>query len=70
MGLILRFGSHPTPRHIADNSLAAFVDVDVFDRDFLLALASVAIQGFQKRGVGAGFSRRPSNVCSPIMARR
>ena len=33
MGLILRFGPHPTPLHVADNSLSAFVDVDVFDGD-------------------------------------
>ena len=39
MGLILRIGSHPAPLHIADNRLAALVDVDVFDRNFLLPFA-------------------------------
>jgi hypothetical protein len=27
------------------------VDVDVFDRDFLLPFAAMPIEGFQKRGV-------------------
>jgi hypothetical protein len=54
MGLILRFRSRPTPLHIADNGLAAFMDMDVFDSHFLLSLAPVAIQGFKDRGVGPG----------------
>jgi hypothetical protein len=40
MGLILRFGLHPSP-HIADDGLAAIVNVDVFDRTFLLPFATV-----------------------------
>jgi hypothetical protein len=43
MGLILRFGPHPTLLNVTDNSLAAFVDVDVFDGDFLLAFAAMPI---------------------------
>ena len=31
IGLIFRFRARPTPLHIADNGLAAFVDVDMFD---------------------------------------
>ena len=52
MGLILQFGPSSTPLHIANNGLSAFVDVDVFDRNFLLALAAMPIESFQKRGVG------------------
>jgi hypothetical protein len=33
--------------------LAAGVDVDVLDRDLLLALAAVSIEGLHQRGVGA-----------------
>jgi hypothetical protein len=48
MGLFLRFGSHPTPLHVADNSLPAIVDVDVdvdvLDRDLLLAFAAMTVQ--------------------------
>jgi hypothetical protein len=51
MGLILRFGPYPTPLHVADNGLPAFVDVDVFDRDFLLPFAAMAVQCFQQRGM-------------------
>ena len=40
MGLILRFGLYPTPLHGTYNGLAAFVDVDVFDGDFLLPLGA------------------------------
>src|SRR5256885_16760113 len=29
MGLILRFSPYPTPLHVADNGLPAFVDVDM-----------------------------------------
>jgi hypothetical protein len=43
MGLILRFGPHPAPHHIADDGLAALVDVGVFDGDFLLAFAAMPI---------------------------
>ena len=47
MGLILRFCPHPTPLHVADNGLSPFVDVDVFDRDFLLPFAAMAVQSLQ-----------------------
>jgi hypothetical protein len=53
MGLILRFGIHPAPLYVANNGLSAFVDVDVFDRNFLLALATMPIESFQQRGVGS-----------------
>jgi hypothetical protein len=51
MGLILRFGPHPTPLHVADDGLSAFVDVDVFDRDLLLPFAAMAVQCLQQCGV-------------------
>jgi hypothetical protein len=43
MGLILRFDPHPTRLHVAGNSLVAFVDVDVFDRNFLLLFAAMPV---------------------------
>ena len=56
MGLILRFRAIPTPRGLdhADDSLPASMDMDVLDRDLLLALAAVAVERFEQRGVGAG----------------
>jgi hypothetical protein len=53
MGLFLRFRSHPTPLHIADDGLTAVVDVDVFDRDFLLSFAAMTVQRLQQGSVGA-----------------
>jgi hypothetical protein len=47
MGLILRFRPHSTPLHVADNGLSAVVDVDVLDRNFLLALATMSIEGLK-----------------------
>jgi hypothetical protein len=79
MGLTLCFRCEPSPPalDVPDDGLAAFVNVDVLDRDLLLAFAAVAIEGFQQRRVCprelirlAQISRLPSNVCSPIMARR
>jgi len=35
MGLILRFGPYPTPLHVTNDGLPAFVDVDVFNRYLL-----------------------------------
>jgi hypothetical protein len=40
------------PLDVADNGLSAFMDVDVFNRYFLLSFATVPIEGFQKSGVG------------------
>ena len=34
------------PLDVADNGLSTFVDVDVFDGHFLLALAPVFVEGF------------------------
>jgi hypothetical protein len=43
----------PPPRlsTLPDDGLGAFVNVNVFDRDFLRALAAVAIEGFKQRRV-------------------
>jgi hypothetical protein len=38
-----------TPLNVADNGLSAVVDVDVFDRHFLLPLAAMAVQCLQQR---------------------
>jgi hypothetical protein len=48
---ILQFRERPTPRHAADNGLSAVVDV--FDRDFLLAFATMPLQRSKERGVGS-----------------
>ena len=46
MGLILGISWHPTPRlDGADDSLAAFVDMDVLDAHPLLAFAAMLIEG-------------------------
>ena len=48
MGLILRLGVTPTSRrvrHGPDDRLTALMDVDVLDRDLLLPLSPVSIQG-------------------------
>ena len=52
MGLILKTVAIPTPRLTgcgdhADHGLPAGVDVDVFHRDLLLALAAVTIERFE-----------------------
>ena len=51
MGLLLWFQTIPAPRALdrADDGLAAGMDVDVLNRDFLLALAAVPIEGFEER---------------------
>lgn len=48
MGLILQFGTPPAPLDVADDGLATFMDVDVFDRDFLLAFSTMAVEGFEQ----------------------
>ena len=57
MGLIFRFSWDPLPPsavHVADDGLATFMNVNVFDRHLLLALSTVAVQGFHLGGEGAG----------------
>jgi hypothetical protein len=51
MGLILRIRSRPPP--IADNGLAAFMDMDVFDSNSLLAFAAMPIQRLKQRRVSS-----------------
>ena len=55
MGLILRFSAPPRPPaprggNHPDHGLPAGVDVDVLDRDLLLAFAAVALESLQQRG--------------------
>lgn len=59
MGLFLEFAGVPTPRLAgcgdhADHRLPARMDMDVFDGDLLLALAAMAVEGFDQRRIGAG----------------
>ncbi|WP_305798587.1 hypothetical protein [Tropicimonas sp. IMCC6043] len=56
MGLFLDLAVIPSPRslHCADHGLAAGVDVDMLDRDLLLALAAMLVQRVQQSRPGAG----------------
>jgi hypothetical protein len=56
IGLIRQFSAIPTPRGLddANDRLPTCMDVDVFDRDFLPTLATMAVERFEQRGVGAG----------------
>jgi hypothetical protein len=67
MGLILRFRAIPTPRrlHHAHHRLTTGMNVDVLDRDLLLALAAVAVEGFEQRGEAAGELVRLGEVLAP-----
>ena len=58
-GLFLRFRMSPLPRGFdhADDSLATRMHVDVLHRDFLLALAAMAIERFEEGGVRSGLKR-------------
>ena len=54
---------------VADDRLPALVDVDVLDGDLLLALAAMAVQGFEQRGVGAGEPVRLVQVLAAALER-
>ncbi|WP_373054740.1 hypothetical protein [Thioalkalivibrio sp.] len=56
MSLFLRFAAAPTPLVLdhADHSLAAGVDMDVFNHDLLLPLATMAVESLQEGREGAG----------------
>ena len=71
MGLILSFRCEPSPPalDVADDGLAAFVDVDVLDRDFLRAFAAVAIEGFQQRRVCPRELVRLVEILAPALER-
>ena len=43
----------PPPLDVADDGLSAFMDMNVFDRDPLLAFAAMAVEGFEQRRIGA-----------------
>ncbi len=58
MGLFLKIAAIPTPRLTgcgdhADHRLPAGMDMNVFDRDLLLALAAMTVEGFEQGGIGA-----------------
>lgn len=69
MGLILRFSAIPTPRrlHNADHRLTAGMNVDVLDRDLLLAFAAMAVESFEQRRIGAGKFVRLGEVFAPAL---
>ena len=49
------FRLYPRPGlDIADDGLAALMDVNVFDCDFLLSLAPVLVEGFHGQRIGPG----------------
>ena len=77
MGLFLQFSSIPTPRSfdVSDHRLSA--GVHVLNRYLLVTFAAMLVQRVEQHRRGAGklvrlvrFSRHPSKVCSPSMARR
>lgn len=80
MGLLLIFARHPSPRVLdrADDRLPARMHMDVLDRDLLLGPYLGIGSSLSKRVVNvresllawARASRRPSKVCSRIIARR
>ena len=75
MGLFLWFRCDPSPPalNVSDDSLPAFVYVNVLDRDLLSPLAPMAIEcGYVRDSLLAWprFSFLPSKVCSRCMARR
>ena len=43
----------PRGAHVSDDRLASRMDVDVLDRDFLLAFAAVAVQSFYQEDVSS-----------------
>ena len=51
----------------ADDRLPARMDVDVLDRDLLLALAAVAVERFEQRGIGAGELVGLGEVLAPAL---
>src|SRR5262245_47351492 len=54
MGLISRIYVPPLPRvDLADDGLAALVDVDVFDNNFLLAFAAVFVESLEMKAIGS-----------------
>jgi hypothetical protein len=64
MGLILRFPLIPSPRVLdsADHSPPAGVYMDVLDRDLLLTLAAMFVEGIEQRRstrnqIGRSFQR-------------
>ena len=57
-GCSFDFIANPPPGlDVADDGLAALVDVDVLDRDLLLALAAVAVEAFDQRLTSLTVSR-------------
>ncbi len=48
MGLIFQIRSYPTPLDVADDGLPVVVDMDLFDRNFLLAFAAMPAQRLQQ----------------------
>ena len=54
MGLPFRFIFAPSPLDVTNNGLPTFVNVNVFDGHFLLALATVTVEGFHLCRKGAG----------------
>jgi len=55
--------------HDTDDSLTAGIDVDVLDRDLLLALAAVAIERIKQEGIGAAELVRLAQVPSALLER-
>ena len=71
MALILGISWHPTPfLDGADDSLAAFVDVDVLDANPLLAFAPMLVEGENQVGVGGPAVSRARTSCGILSPSR
>lgn len=66
MGLFLRFFYPPGSFDVSDDRLAAVMDVDVFNRHFLLPLAAVLVKGADKRCRGSWQLDRHVEVPAPL----
>lgn len=64
MILALLWQPHPPVGDVADDGLAAVVNMDVLDGDLLLALAAVSLERLDLGGEGAGqFVEPPLPLC-------
>ncbi len=71
MGLFFRLRLIPCPRpaYEAYDSLTSLMDMNMLDRDFLLTLATMAVQRFKQGGVGSGKLVRLGEVFAPSFQR-
>ena len=70
MGLFLCIPVIPTPRcHHTHHGLAAGVDVNMFDRDFLLAFSAMTVESIEQHCPGSGKFVRLAEVFASSLER-